>query len=196
MNEVLCTPNQLSKTFKVTNETLAQWERDGKIKAIKTKGGHRRYVCNLPKTTTTSDNKQSIIYSRVSSSKQKNDLERQTQFLTSKYPNHTVIEDIGSGINFQRRGLIALLDLVFGGQVQEVVLAHKDRLTRFGFELFEHIFSRFGVSVTVLSDEHTKDPVNDLARDLLSVVTVFTARYHGSRYYSNDKMQEDQNLPE
>ena len=190
MNEALFTPKQLAKTFNVTNETLIRWEKDGKIKAQKTKGGHRRYIYDVPNVSSSKDckdnKKTSFIYARVSSAKQKNDLERQVEFLQSKYPNHTIIKDIGSDINFKRRGLITLLDQVFGGNVQEVVVAHRDRLSRFGFELFEHIFERFQTSITVLSDEHIKDPVNDLAKDILSVVTVFTARYNGSRSY--DKM--------
>ena len=190
MNEAFFTPKQLAKTFNVTNETLIQWEKDGKIKAQRTKGGHRRYIYDVPNVSLSKDwkdnKKTSFIYARVSSGKQKNDLERQVEFLQSKYPNHTIIKDIGSGINFKRRGLITLLDQVFGGNVQEVVVAHRDRLSRFGFELFEHIFERFQTSITVLSDEQIKDPVNDLAKDLLSVVTVFTARYNGSRSY--DKM--------
>ena len=103
------------------------------------------------------------------------------------------IQDIGSGINFKRRGLITLLDKVFRGEVQEVVVAHKDRLSRFGTEMFELIFKRFGVSFKVLSDTDNKEPITELAKDLLSVVTVFTARYYGQRNYT--KVSQAQNLP-
>lgn len=194
MNEVLYTPKQLSKLFGVTPETLIQWEKDNKIQARRTSGGHRRYIYNEPIIHKTTDGtKVSYIYARVSSAKQKGDLERQVALLQSQFPNHVVVKDIGSGINFKRRGLITLLDNIFGGQVQEVVVAHRDRLSRFGFELFEFICNRFGVSLQVLSDPDIKEPIEELAKDLLSIVTVFTARYYGSRAYR--QVQKASNLP-
>lgn len=192
MNEKLYTPKQLGKLFGVTSETLIQWEKEGKIKAEKTQGGHRRYIYNTPdKPELRNGEKVSYIYARVSSHKQHKDLERQVAFLQSKFPNHHIIQDIGSGINFKRRGLVTLLDNVFGGRVQEVVVAHRDRLSRFGFELFELIFERFGTHLQVLSDPDDKEPINELAKDLLSVVTVFTARYYGSRAYTKVSKVED-----
>jgi len=182
MNEKLFTPSELSTLLKVSPETLKYWENTGQIKASRTKGGHRRYFYTLPETTSTFGKKQ-LIYARVSSIKQKGDLQRQIDALKAIYPTFEVIQDIGSGINFQRRGLITLLDNVLGGNVSHVVVAHRDRLTRFGFELFEHLFKRFGVTLTVLSNQDVKEPVTELAKDLLSIVTVFTARYYGSRSY-------------
>jgi predicted site-specific integrase-resolvase len=196
MNAALYTPKQLSKLFGVTSETLIQWEKEGKITAQKTPGGHRRYVYHTPsQPQEPSDQKISYVYARVSSPKQKGDMERQIAFLQSKFPNHQVVSDIGSGINFKRRGLITLLDHVFGGRVQEVVVAHRDRLSRFGFELFELIFERFGTTLRVLSDPDDKEPVHELAKDLLSIVTVFTARYYGSRAYSKVPKAEDLSYP-
>lgn len=187
MNEHLYTPKQLSKLFGVTTETLIQWEKEGKVDAQRTPGGHRRYIVRIPVPVKPAlhedERKQRFIYARVSSSKQRADLERQVEFLQSQFPNHELIQDVGSGINFRRRGLITLLDLVLGGRVQEVVVAHRDRLTRFGFELFEHLFDRFGVTLKVLSDSGDCEPVQELAKDLFSIVTVFTARYYGSRAY-------------
>ena len=186
MQPKLYTPKQLATLFGVTTQTLIDWENDGKIKAIKTQGGHRRYVHNVsePVQTNEGESKKKYIYARVSSSKQVPDLQRQIAVLQKTYPNHDIIQDIGSGINFKRRGLITLLESVFGGNVSEVVVAHKDRLTRFGFDLFQFIFEKFGVSIKVLSDDDVKEPINELARDLLSVVTVFTARYYGARKYN------------
>ena len=154
MNEQLWTPKQLSKHFGVTPQTLKDWEINGILKCHKTKGGHRRYIYSKPEvlTATKGKSKKKFIYARVSSRKQVRDLQRQIDSLQSSYPTYEVIKDIGSGINFKRRGLITLLDNVFGGNVSEVVVAHKDRLTRFGFELFKHIFEQFGVSITIHSD--------------------------------------------
>jgi putative resolvase len=192
MNEKLYTPKELSSIFGVSSKTLQGWENTGKIKAVRTKGGHRRYVYSAP-IQTTSQSKKKYIYARVSSHKQEGDLQRQIAALQKAYPNHEVIKDTGSGLNFKRRGLITLLDQVIGGQVSEVVVAHRDRLTRFGYEMFLFLFNRFGVSLKVLSDEDIKEPITELAKDLLSIVTVFTARYHGSRSYK--VLQKDKVLP-
>lgn len=195
MNEnKLYTPQQLSKLIGVTQQTLLQWANDGKLQVQKTQGGHRRYVyANLTNASEARSNeKKQFIYARVSSAKQHKDLQRQIALLQTNYPTFEVIQDIGSGINFRRRGLMSLLERVFEGNVSKVVVAHRDRLTRFGFELFEYIFTRFGVSIEVLSDEDIKEPHTELAKDLLSIVTVFSARYYGSRNYSD--MQESQVL--
>ena len=184
MNEHLFTPKQLSKLLHVSVETLKYWENNGKIKATKTQGGHRRYIYTVPDIPNNQEKpKKQYIYARVSSSKQKADLQRQIATLQEAYPTFDVIEDIGSGINFKRRGIITLLDQVLGGGVSHVVVAHRDRLTRFGFDLFQLLFDRYGVTLTVLSDSDFQEPFTELAKDLLSIVTVFTARYYGSRSY-------------
>lgn len=195
MNEKLWTPKQLSKHFGVTPQTLKDWEINGTLKCNKTKGGHRRYIYTAPEVLKPNNDKskKKYIYARVSSAKQARDLQRQVASLQSSYPTFEVIKDIGSGINFKRRGLVTLLDNVFGGNVSEVVVAHKDRLTRFGFELFKHIFEYFGVSITVHSDTGIEEPIAELAKDLLSIVTVFTARYYGSRTYK--VLQKNKVLP-
>lgn len=184
-NESFYTPKQLSKLLRVSPQALKNWENNGKIRAVRTNGGHRRYI--IPTTsqlyTDTQQPRKQFIYARVSSSKQKGDLERQIASLQKAYPSFDVIKDIGSGINFKRRGLTSLLEQVFNGNVSQVVVSHKDRLTRFGFELFELIFRRFGVVLTVLSAPRVKEPASELATDLLSIITVFTARFYGSRKY-------------
>ena len=190
MNEQLYTPQQLSKLLNVSPSTLKHWEVLGKIKASKKKGGYRRYLYSVPEPN---DHKKSFIYARVSSQKQKADLERQVATLKATYPTFEVVKDIGSGINFKRRGLLTLLDRLLTGNVSQVVVAHRDRLTRFGFELFELLFKRFGATLTVLSDSNIKEPISELATDLLSIVTVFTAKYYGSRKYQI--LQKDKVLP-
>ena len=191
IEECSYTPKELSERLNVSKETLRKWNLQGKLKAITTKGGHRRYCFEqLP----ISSDKRSILYARVSSSKQQSDLERQITLLQTKYPDFEVVSDIGSGINFRRRGLQTILELAFRGCLQKVVVAHRDRLSRFGFELFEFIFKKHNVELEILSDSASKGPVNELAEDLLSVVTVFTARYYGSRKYKVFKKVKD--LPE
>lgn len=191
MNECLYTPRELSELLGVTQHTLAEWEKEGKIKATKTRGGHRRYIYSKIKETTDSTTGKKYIYARVSSKKQIDDLQRQVTFLQEKYPDYEVIQDIGSGINFKRKGLITLLDNVLGGNVSHIVVAHRDRLARFGYDMFSYLFTRFKVSITVVQDNDIKEPARELAEDLLSIVTVFTARYHGSRKYSIHSESKD-----
>lgn len=111
--------------------------------------------------------------------------------LQSKYPDYEVISDIGSGINFKRKGLQTILELTFRGCLQTIVVAHRDRLTRFAFELFEFIFKQHNVTLEVMSSQDNEQPINELAQDLLAIITVFTARYYGSRKYNVLKKAKD-----
>ena len=172
-------PKEASKHFNVTGNTLRTWSSQGKIEYITTVGGHRRYLVNKD-TKQTKEIK--IVYSRVSSRKQKEDLQRQTNYLKQKYPNHTSITDIGSGINFQRPGFKKILEGIFKGNIKEVVVAHKDRFTRFGYSLFEWIFEQHQ-SILICDQTEETEPKNELSEDLMSIITVFTARYYGRRKY-------------
>ena len=122
-------PKQLADKLKVSKETLRLWAENGKIKTIKTDGGHRRYIYN--EETNNKETKLKFIYTRVSSKKQQSDLERQIKYLQKLYPEYRIISDIGSGLNFNRKGLNKLLEAIITGTVAEVVVAHKDRLCRF-----------------------------------------------------------------
>jgi excisionase family DNA binding protein len=189
------TPFQLAKRLGVTKETLRTWETEGKISATKTKGGHRRY--NMPTfgNEEPSYPHRCIAYARVSSQKQKADLERQIEFLRSRFPTYEIISDIGSGINFKRKGLLSILDLAMQGKLKDVVVAHKDRLCRFGFEILDHIFRYTGATITILEDSKD-DPTEDLSKDIMSIITVFSARYHGSRKYNQENGDsEDEDIP-
>jgi len=172
-------PKEASEYYKVSKNTLRTWSNKGKIKYTTTKGGHRRYLL---------ENKQipikqiKVIYSRVSSKKQQGDLVRQTNYLKNKYPNHIVYSDIGSGINFERPKFKKVLEGVFKGCITEVVVAHKDRFTRFGYSLFEWIFKQHN-AVLLCDQPKSTEIKNELSEDLMSIITVFTARYYGSRKY-------------
>ena len=144
----LWTPKDLANRFKVSTETLRLWESTGKLKSIKTKGGHRRYILSDPVPKTETHEKRKVIYARVSSSKQRNDLERQVELLLFKYPTYEVVRDVGSGIGFKRRGFVSLLESVLRNEVQTIVVAHKDRLCRFGFDLL-HLIGHSGAPVFV-----------------------------------------------
>jgi predicted site-specific integrase-resolvase len=167
---------EAQKFFKVSDQTLRRWASSNQIKFKTTPGGHRRYL--LP-----SNDKAKIIYCRVSSSKQKEDLGRQVKFMQNKYPDYEVIKDVGSGINCKRRGFLSLLQRIFQGSVSEVVVASNDRISRFNQEFFEWLFLQFGCELVSLNSTKEKSTEQELTEDLISVITVFAARYHGARKY-------------
>jgi putative resolvase len=192
----LYTPTQLSKLIGVQPQTLRIWENNGTLQATKTKNGHRRYIYNEGQETKEKIKEQcgNVVYARVSSYKQSEDLQRQIKFLQSKFPDHTVIKDIGGGVNFQRKGLKTLLERAMSGTLKHVVVAHKDRLCRFGYELLEWLFNQYGVVLEVIENNETDD-YGDITNDVLSVVTHFTAKLYGSRKYKSKggKLQNTKN---
>ena len=178
----------------VHNDTLKLWAAKGIVRATQSGGkGVTRYyhlgdICKhvgLDQHAVQSTARTTIAYARVSSSHQKQDLERQVRVLQEACPTATILRDIGSGINFRRRGLLTLLERVYQGHVERVVVAHKDRLCRFGHELLEFIFAKAHCTLVVLDRKHrpegsvSKD--SELADDLLSIVNVFVARRNGER---------------
>ena len=192
-DDALYVPNQAAQnTFGVSSNTLRNWADCGWIDFIRTPGGQRMY--NVKKFI--QDNKQSdtasqvthkrIAYCRVSSTGQRDDLERQKDYLRAKYPNHEIVTDIGSGLNFKRKGLQTILEYCFKNLVSEVVVAHKDRLCRFGFDLLEWIFHKHGARIVVL-DQGNMSPEDELAGDLISIVHVFSCRINGRRKYQKNK---------
>lgn len=120
------------------------------------------------------------IYARVSTRKQRDYLETQIQGLKSKYPSAVVFRDCASGLNFRRKGLLSLLQQVLEGRVRVVHLAYRDRLCRFAYDLLERIFKHFNTEITVEAHD-ASTPENELAEDVLSIITVFSARMYGSR---------------
>jgi excisionase family DNA binding protein len=175
MKEILLTPNQAAKRFGVHVHTLREWDRQGKIKTIRTVGGDRRYVIPV-------NDEIEICYCRVSSAKQKDDLQRQVEFMVGKYPNAQIVKDIGSGLNYKRKGLKAVLERAIGGDCITLYIAHKDRLCRFGFELIQWIIERSGGRIVVF-DGTKLSPEQELTQDLLHILHVFSCRMHGLRSY-------------
>ena len=172
--------------------TLRRWADEGKIRYIRTAGGKRLYDCSSVEQN--SSTKKNYCYCRVSSQKKKDDLERQVQFMSERFPDHTILKDVGSGLNFKRKQLLFLLEECAMGRVGEVVVAYRDRLCRFGFELLEWFFSKNSVKLVVLEQQELS-PQQELVADLLSVITDFSSRVHGLRKY-RDQVKEDTSLPQ
>jgi predicted site-specific integrase-resolvase len=172
--------------------TLRHWADTGKIKHVRSPSGQRLYdVTSIAKDETS---KKCVCYCRVSSGKQKDDLERQVKFMQEKFQNYEIITDIGSGINFKRKGLISLLERASLGNIQELVVAHRDRLSRFAFDLIKWFIEKNGGRIVVL-DNVEMSPDQEIVTDIMSILTVFSCRIHGLRKYSN-KIKKDTLLPE
>jgi putative resolvase len=135
-----------------------------------------------------------ICYARVSSSKQKNDLDRQVNDLQILYPGHSVITDVGSALNFKRPGFLLLLDKISSNMVEEVVVLHKDRLCRFGFELVEWICSKHSTSLIVHNKAGVDCDQRELADDLLAITNYFVAKNNGRRAAKNRKERKKAEL--
>jgi len=182
------------------HQTLRTYADTGKIQAYKTPSGQRMYNKSSLEAFINSFNhseeKKKVIYCRVSSKKQLDDLERQCNSLQSKFPNHVLIKDCGSGINFKRKGLQTILDYAMSGNLEEVVVAHKDRLCRFGFELIEFVCSRNNARIIVLDKEDCKSSEQELAEDILSIITVFSCKQMGKRKYRTDEECKDKVISE
>ena len=200
-NELYISPIKLTKKFDVTSGTLRRWAEEGKIRYLRpttsdSKRGKRIYNIEDVKRifgiqNETQSFRTTVCYARVSSGHQKADLERQVNTLKTQFPNSKIIKDIGSGLNWNRPGFKSLLELVHSGTVEQVVVAWKDRLCRFGFELVEWIFKKANVKLLVLgANDGIEDPSRELSDDLLAITTVFVARNNGLRASKNKRIRQ------
>ena len=182
------------KHFGVSSQTLRRWTRDNKIRSRRNPSGHHMYLLGKD----TDDSREGIIYCRVSSNKQKEDLERQVRYLSDKYPEHRIVRDVGSGINFKRKGFVSLLGSVADGRVSEIVVASKDRMCRFAFEIIEWLCKRTETKIVVL-DTVDKTPEEEFTEDILAILQVFGCRWNGRRRYKHQEKkglrgEEDQGV--
>jgi predicted site-specific integrase-resolvase len=182
------------KRLGVTDVTLREWATSGRINFIRvSETGSRLYDIETfikDREKDSKEEKRSYLYCRVSSSAQKEDLERQVNFLKEKYPNHEVVKDIASGINFKRKGLNKILALSIKGLVKEVVVAHRDRLCRIAWEHFDWLFKQYGVNL-IIEDKQEYSPEAEFSEDLFSIIHVFSARHYGlRRNYTTKKSTE------
>ena len=189
-------PKIAKETLGVTDDTLRAWGKDGKIKFLIGRGGHRVYdvesFISSGNPTPPIKEQKKYIYCRVSSNKQKEDLDRQVKYLEEKYPSHTVVKEIASGLNFKRKVLQRILDEVIRGSVKEIVVAHRDRLCRIAWEHFLWLFKHCGTTIVVDSEDAHLSPETELAEDLLSIIHVFSCRHYGQRRkYTTRRVSEN-----
>lgn len=185
------TSKNACKFYGVTANTLRKYANNNSIISKRTQGHQRVYFIpssnSNASSSTKTENSQNYIYCRVSSQKQQDDLQRQIQFLSDKFPDYQVIKDIGSGLNYKRKGLLKLLELSNRKQVGSIVVFSKDRLCRFGFELLEWQFKQNNTELVVL-EQTDKTPEQEFTEDILAILQVFACRWNGKRKYNNNKI--------
>jgi len=181
------TTRAIQQYYGISAVQLRRWADSGKIDSIRTPGGHRLY--KLPDEKETENKRcepEVVVYIRVSSGKQKDDLARQREYMLQQRPGSRVIQDIASGINWKRPGLLSILDGAIQGSIKEVVVYSRDRLSRFAFEIIEWMLNKNNCKVTVLQSAD-QSPEEELSDDLMSIVQVFCCKRNGRRRYKAAK---------
>lgn len=200
MNNFL-TIREAAEVLGVSTSTLRRWEREGKLTPDeRTAGNQRRYKLHSLRPmarkfdTCKSEELKTIAYARVSSNDQKTDLARQEEMLSLYCSKNgwtfEVIKDLGSGMNYNKKGLKDLVSRILNDDVGRLVLTHKDRLLRFGAELIFSICEMKNIEVVIINQGEDTSFEEDLAKDVLEIITVFSARLYGSRSHKNKKMIE------
>ena len=192
---------ETAKILGVSVKTVRRWADSGKLKNIRSPSGHRRFnLHDIQELNNGSsiiiENRITINYARVSSHDQKEDLVRQIKVLENYSSNHgwqyETISDLGSGLNYKKKGLKQLLNRILTGEVGRLVLTHKDRLLRFGSELVFAMCEEFNTEVVIINQ--TKEEISfeqELAEDMIELITVFSARLYGSRSKKNKMLLEN-----
>lgn len=194
--------SKASKILGVHQRTLHNWDEQKIIETIRTPGGKRlynvkKYLANIEKNKPKEEvkkteinvrenlynTKRKIIYARVSSVGQIDDLERQIKLLEDTYPNHELIKDVGSGLNMNRKGLRKIIDYAIIGDIEEIVVVYKDRLTRYGYELIEYLIKKYSNGKIIILNNKKKEAKEELVEDVLQIMNIFVAKINGMRKY-------------
>ncbi len=188
---------EFAKAINVTEQTLRNWDKKGTLKPHHTTSYGKRFYSQeqlnnyIGKYDNLNLNRKIIGYCRVSSQKQKDDLERQIEnvktYMYAKGYQFEIISDIGSGINYDKKGLINLLELIQSNQVEKIVILYKDRLLRFGYELFENVCKYYNTKIEII-DNTEKSDEEELVEDMIQIVTVFSCRLQGKRAKQTKKI--------
>jgi len=196
--EVTLSIGDAAKELGISTKTLRRWADSGKIRSERSPSGQRRFFLVdikriSPRELNQLDERITINYARVSSHDQKEDLTRQAQvleaFSTANGWQYETIQDLGSGLNYNKKGLQKLLRRIMKGDVGRLVLTHKDRLLRFGSELVFAMCEEFETEVVIINKSSEELSVEqELVTDMIELITVFSARLYGSRSRKNKKL--------
>ena len=183
-------PQEFGKLIGRTTNTLQKWDRKGILKAHRSPTNRRYYTHDQYlqyRGLVAQEQGLTIVYARVSGVTQKLDLANQINTLEAYCKQHSIkvdewMSDIGSGLNYKRKQFNRLMEMIELGQVRLLIIAHRDRLVRFGYEYFEAFCERHHTQIVVINGENLSSE-QELIRDLLTIVTVFSARLPGLRSY-------------
>lgn len=186
-------PGDFAELLGVSVKTLQRWDREGILKANRTPTDRRYYTYDqylqFKGIKTEKDNRQTVIYARVSTRNQKEDLQNQVTFLR-QFCNakgmivDQYIEEYGSGLNYNRKKWNRLLEEVMEQKVKTIVVTHQDRFIRFGYDWFERFCEKFHTTIVIVNNEELS-PQEELVQDMLSILHVFSCRLYGLRKYKN-----------
>ena len=172
----------------VTTRTIQRWDKGGKLRIVRTVGGRRRIPESEIRRIQGEKALRTVVgYARVSSASQKDDLERQIAYLQSRGV-FKIIKDIGSGMNEKRKGFCRLLEMVLRNEVSKVVVVYEDRLTRFGFDTLKTTFKAHGTTIEVLNVIELKSPQQEMAEDLITIISHFSGKLYGLRSYKYNEV--------
>ncbi|WP_372366766.1 IS607 family transposase [Candidatus Uabimicrobium sp. HlEnr_7] len=180
---------KVAEFFGVTTQSIRDWTKQGRLEAIRTLGIEKKLGIE-------NENKKTILYSRVSAHDQKEDLVRQKQELknySEKHKTSNVVEisEIGSGLNYEKRGLKKLLSLILNDNVKQVVVSYKDRLMRFATQILEQVCTAKNVELVVLNERPEKKFEEVVVEDVLMVLTVYCAKIYGRRSHERRKKRQN-----
>jgi len=188
------TIRQFAERVGLSVKTLQRWDREGKLKPLRTPSNRRQYTdehirqaLGLRGIQTTIETRKTVVYMRVSSQAQKPDLDNQRKALEQFCAARGIIVDdwiaeIGGGLNFKRPKFLKLVDAIVAGHVAVLIIAHKDRLTRFGYDLLSHLCTTHQCEILVLNQE-TLSPEQEMVQDLMTIIHGFSSRLYGLRNY-------------
>ena len=194
-------PKDFAELLGVSIKTLQRWDKDGILKANRTPTDRRYYTYDqylqFKGIQTENDIRDTVIYARVSTRNQKDDLQNQVEFL-KQFCNakgiivNQCIEDFGSGLNYNRKKWNKLLDEVMANKIKTIVISNKDRFIRFGYDWFEKFCEKFNTKIIIVNNE-TLSPNEELVQDIISILHVFSCRLYGLRKYKN-QIKEDEEI--
>lgn len=193
-------PKEMAKRLGITVQTLQNWDNNGKLKAYRTPTNRRYYTEDQYQTYIGLQNntkRLNVLYARVSTYGQKDDLQNQLVFIR-QYANAKGIiinqefTDIGSGLNYKRKKWNQLLNMVMQDKINQIFVTYQDRFIRFGFDWFDNLCKQHGTKIIVINNPHTS-PDQELVSDLISIIHVFSCRLYGLRKYKN-KLKNDDSL--
>ena len=194
---MLLSVSKAARLIGVSISTLRRWEDEGKLyPTSRTLGNHRRYSAEMISEVFEFEQNQNeslknICYARVSSHDQKKDLKRQVtclrKYCKERNIKSEIIEDLGSGLNFRKKGFKKVINEICQHKVNKIILTHRDRLVRFGFPLFQQICKFFNVQIQVLFEDKEKTFEQELVADVIEIMTVCTARIYGKRSHKHAK---------